>query len=577
MSEHELPKTIGRYRVEGVLGEGAMSVVYAGFDPDIQRQVAIKCLHREVASEPSYRRRFVAEARAAGHLTHPHILTIFDAGESGDGHAYIAMERLSGETLASRVASEGFPPITVILELAEKIAAALAYAHAHGVVHHDIKPDNIMLGNDWNQVKVSDFGIAERRNDDATPDSPRTEIGGTPAYMAPEHLRGDPTDSRSDLFSLGVVLYWLVTGKLPWRETEDVPKLIRERRRMRRLRIPPRDPATPAILIDIVRTLLAPAAEARYQGGAEIVGDLNLARREYERLVEKPLGSRIISLRLRWAGILGIVLSLTLLVGLAAIYAKQNVAVTGLALDFGSSLGHIIASESAEDLLLGDRAATRALVEDVARNQQISYLAIADRRGAIIASTQKNQIGQNLPVLAGRKPSGRSGDMHSYSSRIATDSNQAEMLLFDMPIRYQSATVGDLRLGISDAPLRAAQKTTLGVIVAMLLVTLLAVVGSAYWLSRRLLTLLDLLGSAMMRVARGDFGHRIRMVRRDELGHVFATFNLMNSALQSGRGRARKADSAAPTTSIEHPTRIIPIRVLKASADAAAPDDQPKP
>jgi len=559
MSEHELPKTIGRYRIEGVLGEGAMSVVYAGFDPDIQRQVAIKCLHREVETDPSYRRRFVAEARAAGHLTHPHILTIFDAGESEDGHAYIAMERLSGETLASRVAREGFPPITVILELAEKIAAALEYAHAKGVVHHDIKPDNIMLGNSWNQVKVSDFGIAERREEDATPDRPRSEIGGTPAYMAPEHLRGDPTDSRSDLFSLGVMLYWLVTGKLPWRETEDMQKLIRERRRIRRPRILPRDPATPAILLDIVSTLLAPAAEARYQRGAEVVEDLRLARREYDRLFEKPLGSRIISLRLRWSGILGIVLSLTLLLGLAAIYAKQNIAVTGLALDFGSSLGHMIASESAEDLLLGDRAATRALVEDVARNQQISYLAIADRHGAIIASTLQDQIGQDLPVLTGQKPPGRSGDMQSYRSRIANDSKQGEMLLFDMPIRYQSATVGDLRLGISDAPLRAAQKTTLWVIVAVLLVTLTAVVGSAYWLSRRLLTLLDLLGSAMMRVARGDFSYRIRLARRDELGRVFATFNLMNGALQSGRGRTRKTDASAPSASIEQPTLIIPI------------------
>lgn len=559
MSERELPKTIGRYRIEGVLGEGAMSVVYAGFDPDIQRQVAIKCPHREVETNPSYRRRFVAEARAAGHLTHPHILTIFDAGESEEGHSYIAMERLSGETLASRVAREGFPPITVILALAENIAAALEYAHAQGVVHHDIKPDNIMLGSGWNQVKVSDFGIAERRNEDAVADQPRTEIGGTPAYMAPEHLRGDPTDSRSDLFSLGVVLYWLVTGKLPWRETEDVPKLIRERRRVRRPKILPRDPATPAILVDIVRTLLAPAAEARYQRGAEVVGDLQLARREYDRLFEKPLGSRVISLRVRWSGILGIVLTLTLLLGLAAIYAKQNVAVTGLALDFGNSLGHMIASESAEDLLLGDRAATRALVEDVARNQQISYLAIADRHGAIIASTQQDQVGKDLPVLAGLAPPGRSGDMQSYRSRIASDSNQGEMLLFDMPIRYQSATVGDLRLGISDAPLRAAQKTTLGVIVAVLLVTLIAVVGSAYWLSRRLLTLLDLLGSAMLRVARGDFGYRIRLARRDELGRVFATFNLMNGALQSGRGRPPEAATATPTASIERPTVIIPM------------------
>jgi serine/threonine protein kinase/HAMP domain-containing protein len=559
MTELDIPQRIGRYRIEGVLGEGAMSIVYAGFDPGIQRRVAIKCLRREVAAIPAYRRHFLEEARAAGHLTHPHILTIFDAGESDDGYSYIAMERLSGETLASRVAREGFPPVPVVLDLAEQVAAALEYAHSRGVVHHDIKPENIMLGEGWRQAKVNDFGIAERRKKLNAAAEPLTEIGGTPAYMAPEHLRGEPTDARSDLFSLGVMLYWLVTGKLPWRETDDLRLLLRERRRVLQPRIHPRDPATPSILIEIVRTLLAPTAEARYQRGSEVVDDLRLARREHERLRENPLGGRIISLRLRWSGLLGVVLSLTLLLGLAAIYAKQNTAVTGLALDFGSSLGRIIVSESAEDLLLDDRAATRALVEDISRNRQIRYLAIADRHGEIIASTQRDQVSQRLPVLNGQERLSGNRAVASYHSRVASDSNQGEMLLFDLPIHYQSATVGELRLGISDAPLRAAQRTTLGVIAAVLVVTLAAVVGSAYWLSRRLLTLLDLLTTAMLRVARGDFRHRIRLTRRDELGRVFAAFNLMNGALQSRHGRSRRDEPGTAPENIGRPTRIMPV------------------
>ncbi len=559
MTERDIPQRIGRYRIEGVLGEGAMSIVYAGFDPDIQRQVAIKCLHREVAADPAYRRRFLAEARAAGHLTHPHILTIFDAGESEDGYSYIAMERLSGETLASRVAREGFPPVAVILDLAEQVAAALEYAHNQGIVHHDIKPENIMLGDGWRQAKVNDFGIAERRTTNLAAATPRTEIGGTPAYMAPEHLRGEPPDPRSDLFSLGVVLYWLVTGKLPWRETDDIRQLLRERLRTRRPRIQPRDAATPSILIEIVRTLLAPAVEARYQRGGEVIDDLHLARREYERLYEKPLSGRIISLRLRWTGLLGVVLCLTLLLGLTAIYAKQNTAVTGLALDFGSSLGRMIVSESAEDLLLGDRAATRALVQDISRNRQIRYLAIADRHGEVIASTQPDQVSRKLPVLDGQQRLSGTREVASYHSGIAGDPNQGEMLLFDLPIHYQSATVGDLRLGISDAPLRAAQRTTLWVIAAVLIVTLAAVVGSAYWLSRRLLTLFDLLTTAMLRVARGDFRHRIRLARRDELGRVFAAFNLMNGALQSRHSRSRRDGPGAAPENIGRPTRILSV------------------
>lgn len=534
-----------------------MAVVYAGFDPDIEREVAIKCLHQEVAADPGYRRRFLAEARAAGHLTHPHIVTIFDAGEADDGRAYIAMERLAGETLASRVARKGFPPLPVIIDLAGELAAALDYAHAHGVVHHDIKPENIMLADGWQHAKINDFGIAECRASRDDPTAPRTEIGGTPAYMAPEHLRGAPTDARSDLFSLGVVLYWLVVGKLPWAETHGARRMILERQRLPRPPIQPRDPSTPSILVDIVHTLLAPDAATRYQRGGEVVGDLRMARREYERLHEKPLATRIISLRLRWTGVLGAVLSLTLLLGLAAIHAKQNAAITGLALDFGSSLGRMVASESAEDLLLGDRAATRALVEDIARNQQIHYLAIADRYGEVIASTQPEQVGRRLPALIEQPAPAQTGDVKSYRSHLADGANQDDMLVFNVPVHYQSATVGELRLGISDAPLRAARKTTLWVIVAVLLATLAAVVGAAWWMSRRLLTLLDVLSSALLRVARGDFRYRIRLVRRDELGRLFAVFNLMNSALQGRPRRARQTAVVGAADDVARPTQIL--------------------
>jgi len=554
--ERVVPPTVGRYRIEGVLGAGAMAVVYAGFDPEIERQVAIKCLRNAVAADPAYRARFVTEARAVGHLTHPHIVTLFDVGEMADGRPYIAMERLSGDTLASRVAREGFPALPVILGLVEQIAGALDYAHAQGVIHQDIKPENIMLSEGWQHAKVSDFGIAERR-DPRTAGAPRREIGGTPAYMAPEHLRGERTDARSDLFSLGVVLFWLLSGKLPWEETGDVRRLLAERQRVPQPTLQPRDPFTPSILLDIVQTLLAPAPQDRYQRGAELIDDLRLALREYERLHEKPIATRLISLRLRWAGILASVLSLTLLIGLAAIYARQNAAVTGLAQDYGRSLGRMVASEAAENLLLDDRAATRALVQDIARNKQIYYLAVANRYGEVIASTRADEQGRPLPERTNEEFLPGAGDIASYRVRLPDGDDSGEMLVFDVPVNYQTAKVGQLRLGISDAPLRAAQKTTLKAIVAVLLVTLAAVTGAAYWLFRRLLGLLDVLGEAMLRVGRGDFGHRIRLVRHDELGRLFTAFNLMCNALQARERRPRRP-TAKPVAPLELPTRIMP-------------------
>ncbi len=558
MNEGALPSHVGRYRVEGILGQGAMAVVYAGFDPDIERKVAIKCLHREVAADPAYRHRFLVEARAAGHLTHPHIVTIFDVGETDDGRSYIAMERLSGETLASKVAREGFPPLPAIIDLAGQLAAALDYAHARGVLHHDIKPENIMLADSWSYAKISDFGIAERRGSPRDAGGLPAEIGGTPAYMALERLRGERSDARSDLFSLGVVLYWLIVGKLPWPEIGNVPQLVRKRLRQPRPPIRPRDPATPSMLISIARTLLAPAAESRYQRGAEVIDDLRLAAREYERERETPLANRIISLRLRWASSLGAILSLVLMLGLAAIYAKQHAAVTGLALDFGSSMGRMVAGESAENLLLGDHAATRALVTDISRNRQIHYLAIADRSGDIVASTRQEEIGRKLSVAEGQKYLPRPDAIRSYLAQATGDRASDGMLLFDVPIHYQTKTVGELRLGISNTELRAAQKTTLWVIATVLLLTLAAVVGAAYWLFRRPLMMLGLLGDALLRVARGDFAHRIRLARRDEFGRLFATFNLMNSTLQT---RQRRGGEPAPPVDgaddVTRPTRIM--------------------
>jgi serine/threonine-protein kinase len=556
VDERAVPPTVGRYRIEGVLGAGAMAVVYAGFDPEIQRRVAIKCLRSAVAADPAYRARFVTEARAVGHLTHPHIVTLFDVGEMEDGRPYIAMERLSGDTLASRVAREGFPSLPVILGLVEQIAGALDYAHAQGVVHQDIKPENIMLSDGWQHAKVSDFGIAERR-DPRTPGTPRREVGGTPAFMAPEHLSGERTDARSDLFSLGVVLFWLLGGKLPWEETGDVRRLLAERQRLPQPALQPRDPFTPSILLDIVQTLLAPAPQDRYQRGAELIDDLRLALREYERLHEKPIATRLISLRLRWAGILALVLSLTLLIGLAAIYARQNAAVTGLAQDYGRSLGRMVASEAAENLLLDDRAATRALVQDIARNRQIYYLAVANRYGEVVASTRADELGKPLPERTNEEFLPGAGDVASYRVRLPDGDDPGEMLVFDVPVNYQTAKVGQLRLGISDAPLRAAQKTTLKAIVAVLLVTLAAVTGAAYWLFRRLLGLLEVLGEAMLRVGRGDFVHRIRLVRHDELGRLFTAFNLMCNALQARERRPRRP-VARPSAPLELPTRILP-------------------
>ncbi|WP_070988720.1 CHASE2 domain-containing serine/threonine-protein kinase [Halofilum ochraceum] len=211
----ENPK-LGRYDVEKEIGKGAMGTVYQGRDPKINRVVAIKTLalsqEFEADELEDVKERFFREAETAGRLNHPNIVTIYDAGEEHD-LAYISMEYLKGKDLTPWIKAGNLLPLRRVLEMVADCAEALAYAHDHNVVHRDVKPGNIMYDPDSQTLKITDFGIAR------ITDSSRTKTGmvlGTPSYMSPEQLAGNKVDGRSDLFSLGVMLYQMVTGKLPF-------------------------------------------------------------------------------------------------------------------------------------------------------------------------------------------------------------------------------------------------------------------------------------------------------------------------------------------------------------------------
>jgi serine/threonine-protein kinase len=207
---------LGRYQVEKELGKGAMGVVYMGKDPKINRTVAIKtmALSQEFEADElaDVKARFFREAETAGRLNHPNIVQIYDAGEEHD-LCYIAMEYLKGHDLVRHTKPNALLPVADVVKIVADSADALDYAHQQGVVHRDIKPANLMWLLDRKSVKVTDFGIAR------ITDSSKTKTGmvlGTPSYMSPEQLAGKKVDGRSDLFSLGVTLYQLLTGNLPF-------------------------------------------------------------------------------------------------------------------------------------------------------------------------------------------------------------------------------------------------------------------------------------------------------------------------------------------------------------------------
>ncbi len=214
----EVGSSFGRYRLDELLGEGGFGQVFGAFDTVLHRKVALKILRAEKISDEG-RARLVREARVAAGLEHPNIVRIYDVGEH-EGTPFIAMERLRGYSLRDAIGDASIAVGTKIRWLVE-IARALAVAHEHGLVHRDVKPDNIHIGTDG-VVRVLDFGIARAASD--RPDHARnlgtiTEKGvviGTPAYMAPEQVRDDRVDAKSDQFSWGVVAYELLTGRIPW-------------------------------------------------------------------------------------------------------------------------------------------------------------------------------------------------------------------------------------------------------------------------------------------------------------------------------------------------------------------------
>jgi CHASE2 domain-containing sensor protein/predicted Ser/Thr protein kinase len=282
---------LGRYQVEKELGKGAMGVVYLGKDPKIGRVVAIKtmALSQEFEGEEltDARERFFREAETAGRLQHQNIVTIFDAGEEHD-LAYIAMEFLKGKDLVDFCKDGQLLPMPKVLSIVARVAEALAYAHRQNVVHRDIKPANIMYELDSDTVKVTDFGIAR------ITDSSKTKTGlvlGTPSFMSPEQIAGKKVDGRSDLYSLGVMLFQMLTGVLPFRGdsmAELMYKIAQEEApdiRVMRKDIPER-------LANVVALSLSKRSETRYQDGDQFAADLRSVLGELSGVASTPAVAR---------------------------------------------------------------------------------------------------------------------------------------------------------------------------------------------------------------------------------------------------------------------------------------------
>src|SRR5262245_5751828 len=309
----DTPAKIGRYEILAELGRGAMGIVYRAKDPAMDRVVALKTIISVALASPQgseFRDRFYREARTAGALTHPGIVAVFDVGEH-EGMPFLVMEFVDGRTLADSLRVGECMSVDRICEFGGQIADALAYAHQRGVVHRDIKPANILLtsieSSGGVRPKITDFGVAKLAEGQATITG---QMLGTPAYMPPEQFTGAPIDGRSDIFSLGVVLYWMATGERPF-PGESITAV--SYKVVHTDPIPPRklNPSLPPGLENIILRCLAKNPAERFQSGYELARELNELKSgdktvehqtTMQRIVHDPEATRLDSIPLEPVG-----------------------------------------------------------------------------------------------------------------------------------------------------------------------------------------------------------------------------------------------------------------------------------
>src|SRR6266496_2540303 len=281
--------TISHYRIVSKIGAGGMGEVYLAEDTKLGRRVAIKFLHQEISKDEDKLNRFVQEAKAASALNHPNILTVYEIGEV-DGKNYISTELIDGKTLREHLAQKEALPLNSILKIGVQVAEALSAAHQAGIIHRDIKPENIMLRRDG-YAKVLDFGLAKLTDPSALAGASATDgeaptrvhqthpgtIMGTVSYMSPEQARGKETDARTDIWSLGVVLYEMLAGKVPF-TGETINHTI--------VSIMEKEPLllenVPAELQRIVRKSMTKDLDMRYQSARDLLIDLKNLRRDLD-------------------------------------------------------------------------------------------------------------------------------------------------------------------------------------------------------------------------------------------------------------------------------------------------------
>ncbi len=525
-------ETIGRYIVDEQLGEGAMADVYRAHDPEIDRTVAIKVLKDELCVDEEYVNRFLREAKAAGTISHPNIVTIFDVGRVGN-NPYITMEFLDEQDLGDVLEKGGKLPMKRVLNIGIQLARALDYAHREGVVHRDVKPANILFTRGSDSIKVADFGIARMSG---TEEINRTQAGtvlGTPRYMSPEQALGAEIDGRSDLFSVGVILYELVTGKKAF-DAGSMTTLLLQITQQEPEPIKKAAPDLAVGLQRIISKLLNKRPEKRYQTGAEVAEALE---RELESLIDQEdqaERNKFVPLKIKWAAGSAAVVGLVLLVSMLGVFYQQGQAIQKQVLDSGASLAKFIATDAAVPVLSEDWSMLEIDVKNASERDTFVYLTIADNAGVVRAATDPALIGQPYMPPESAELVHQGDDFTAY---LVENAEEEHVFKFDTPILFmyqgEPRPIGTVYLASSREGLESVMSTTRLLMFILGAITMVVVVGMLYVFGGLLARPMKRLRRAMADLGDGDLDQRISDTRNDEFGELFNSFNRMADSLQA--------------------------------------------
>jgi serine/threonine-protein kinase len=532
-------RLVGRYELLELIGEGAMAEVYRAYDPGIDRVLAIKLLKPELRANAEYAVRFLREAKAAGALSHPSIVTIYDVGDA-DGHAYIAMELLDGEPVDKLVARGETLSTEAVLAIAGQLAGALGYAHRAGVIHRDIKPSNIMLSADGRSVKLLDFGIARVADADAAEGALRTQIGqvlGTPRYMSPEQALGREIDGRSDLFSTGVVLYELVTGQHAFNGT-SAATLALQITQQEPPSIASLAPNCPGGLRFIIEKLLSKRPERRFPDGADLARAVAREARTYEAVqAEDAARGWRLPFQLRVAAGMVVVTAIGLALAIGVVLDRQYQAMARMALASGSSIAAFVATNAAlpavDNATLPyeerDWLPVQAFISAASKDESVRWMTMVDNDGVIRGSSDPKAIGTRYTAPNGEAVVFRSNQV-TVTDIMTADGRRGYR--FVHPIVYAGQRFGVIEVSIDKAELLSAQATSRELLLA-LSVLVLAMVGAASYIGAHTLARpIRRLKQALRDATMGDLEFRISHRRRDEFGELFDAYNLFAATMR---------------------------------------------